>query len=112
MDSSLDIFRITADYLERRLTLGDVQEWLVPRLGIFLLDNRSTAAELAGLFELGFADIAAGEADEEELRGLVLDFVRDNATVFLADTAVSTSSNAVTDISLLEPAPRSTFQPA
>ena len=76
------------------MALDDVQEWLVPRLGIFLVDLHCTASELAGLLELGFADVAMGEADEEELRDLISDFLRANETIQLASAVRTTTGNA------------------
>ena len=98
MDLSLDIFGVTHRYLEGGLTLDDVQEWLVPRLGSFLVDPDCTASQLAGLFELCFADIAAGEADEDELRDLISDFLRANETIMLASAVRTTTSNATVSI--------------
>ena len=114
MDPSLDIFGVTHRYLEGDLTLDDLQEWLVPRLGSFLVDPHCTASELAGLLELCFADIAAGEADEDELRGLISDFLRANETIVLASaSAVQTATtNATVSIQpIFAGTLRSTYQP-
>jgi hypothetical protein len=112
VDPSLDIFGVTHRYLERDLTLDDLQEWLVPRLGAFLVDPHSTASELAGLLELCFADTAAGEADENELRDLIDDFIRTNSTIVLASPVQTGTSNAMTSIEqLFVGTPQSTFQP-
>lgn len=112
MDASLDIFGVTHRYLDGDLALDDVQEWLVPHLGIFLVDLHSTASELAGLLEVGFADVAAGETDEEELRQLIGDFLRANETIQLASAVQTTTSNAT---AVLEPlfvgTPESDFNP-
>jgi hypothetical protein len=83
MDSSLDIFRVGHRYLDGEISLDEVQEWLAPRLGEYLVDPRSTASQLVGLLELGSFDIAAGEADEEELDSLINAFLRDNETIQL-----------------------------
>ena len=113
MDLSLDIFGVTHRYLAGDLTLDDLQEWLVPRLGGFLVDPHCTASELAGLLELCFADIAAGEADEDELRDLIGDFIRTNDTIVLASAVRATTGNAMTSIEpLFVGTPQSTFQPA
>ncbi len=113
VNSSLDIFKVTYRYLEGSLTLDAVQEWLVPRLGIFLVDPRSTPSQLAGLLELGFADIAAGEADEEELRALIGDFLRENETIELASVLRTASGNAMMSLQPLfaGPPPQFTFSP-
>jgi hypothetical protein len=93
VDSSLSIFRVAHSYLEGHLTLDDVQEWLVPRLGIFLIAPRSTPSELAGLFELGFADVAAGEADEKELQRLIGEFLREHQAIELGSAVRTASTN-------------------
>jgi hypothetical protein len=112
VDPSLDIFRVAHCYLEGDLTLDDLQEWLVPRLGIFLVDPHCTASELAGLLEVCFADIAAGEADEDEVRDLIGDFLRTNEMIVLANVVRTTTSNARASIQpLFAGIPRSTFNP-
>jgi len=98
VDDSLDIFRVARDYIESRITLSDLEEWLVPRLGFFLRDLNSTASQLAAVVEISFADVAAGEATEEEIRGLVSDFIRDNQPVFLTEGKAATASNAYTEV--------------
>lgn len=98
MDPSLDIFGLTHRYLDGAVALDDVQEWLVPRLGIFLVDPHATASELAGLLELGFADIAAGEADEGELRELVSAFLRENESIQLASEQWTAATNVTVSI--------------
>ncbi len=92
---------MTHRYLEQDLDLDSVQEWLVPRLGMFLSDSRSTAADLAGLFELGFADISAGESDENELRAMVGEFLRENEVIEWGSAIQSTATNAVAAVGTL-----------
>ena len=95
MDPELDIFQMTRAYLAGELTLDALQEWLVPRLGVFLADPESTSSQLAGLLELTFADIASCEADEEELRALVDEFLREHETIRLAGQMQTASANAM-----------------
>lgn len=98
MDDSLDILRIARDYVDGTISLDDVQEWLVPRLGIFLADPHSTASELAGLLELGFADIAAGEADEREFRDLISGFFREHDSIQLPSAVRTDTSNTTVSV--------------
>ena len=98
MDDSLDILRIARDYVDGTISLDDVQEWLVPRLGIFLADPHSTASELAGLLELGFADIAADEADEREFRDLISGFFREHDSIQLPSEVQTAAANSTVSI--------------
>jgi len=98
VDDPLDIFGIAHDYSESRLTMAAVEKWLVPRLGLFLADPDSTPGQLAGLIELGFADISAGEADEAEIRGLVLEFLREHEAIQLPAPLRAGASNSVTPV--------------
>lgn len=83
--------------MDGRSTLDDVQEWLVPILGLFLADTTSTASELAGLWELGFADVAAGEYGEPELHDLLGDFLRDHEAiqVNIGHSITSAATNSI-----------------
>ena len=95
VDDPLDIFQIAHNYTEGRVTMADLEEWLVPRLGVFLADPDSTPSQLAGLIELSSADLADGESDEAEVRRLVLAFLREHEIIHLPDPLRAGASNSV-----------------
>lgn len=94
MDAALDIFRIAHAYVEKEETLDSIEEWLVPRLGEFLSNPQSTPSQLAALFELSSADVAAREADDDEIRSLVHDFLRTHENIQLVGDVATASSNS------------------
>jgi hypothetical protein len=112
LDSSLDIFSIARRYTDGEIDLDAMQEWIVPRLGEFLVDARSTAAELAGLIELVTADVQCGESDLEEARAVISEFLRQQETITLARDSQTTSGNGIRSIGpLFAGSPDSSFTP-
>ena len=71
MSTSIDIFAKVTSYLEHRITLRELESWLVPMLPIYLLNPDSAAANLVGLIELGLAEIQAGIRSEKSLKRLL-----------------------------------------
>jgi len=71
MSTSIDIFSKITDYLEHRITMRELESWLVPMLPIYLLNPDSAAANLIGLIELGLAEIQAGIRSEKSFKRLL-----------------------------------------
>ena len=71
MSTSIDIFSEVTNYLEHRITLRELESWLVPMLPIYLLNPDSAAANLVGLIELGLAEIQAGIRSEKSFKRLL-----------------------------------------
>lgn len=70
----LEIFDIARAYLTGDIPIVDVENWLVPNLGYFLLQPQTTAADLALTMELAFAELSDGLIDEDELRAVLNEF--------------------------------------
>lgn len=85
-DSSAGIFSQVHRYLSGEASLAELEDWIVPRLGELLADPRSTAHELAGTIELGLAEMAAGDLDEEGFRSLLREFAATHRTLVLRIT--------------------------
>jgi len=85
------------EFATGRRALDDVQEWLVPRLGSFLVeDDAGNGTDLAGLFELLFAEVASGETTEQEARQTIRESLRDAVvTTNVPDATIAASSNTV-----------------
>lgn len=88
MEATPNIFRKVSDYLEHRITLEELEDWLVRNLGLFLSppskDAPDDASELAGTIELGLAEMSKGHRTEEEFRALVEEFIRSREFVFIS----------------------------
>ena len=78
MSTSIEIFSKVNDYIERRLTLHQLESWLVCVLPTYLSQPSSATAELAGTIELGLAEIQAGIRNERSLRRLLASYVAYN----------------------------------
>ena len=71
MSTSIEVFAKVQDYVDRRITLHELESWLVNRLPIYLSNPKTAAAELVGVIELGLAEIQAGIRSERSLRKLL-----------------------------------------
>ncbi len=71
MATSNDIFYKVNEYITRRITLEDLESWLVNMLPVYLLNPDSDEANLAGTIELGLAEISADIRSERSLRTLL-----------------------------------------
>ena len=71
MFTSIDVFSRVTDYIERRITLQELESWLVPMLPVYLANPDSAAAELVGAIELGLAELSAGILSERSVRKLL-----------------------------------------
>lgn len=68
MNTSLELLAKIQDYLERRLTLQDLESWLVVRLHIYLVNPASEVARLANLVELSLVEFHDGIRGERSIR--------------------------------------------
>ncbi len=68
-------------YLEGRIALEDLEDWLVPRLPSFLTFAPSADAQVAGAVELGLAEINDDLITEEQFREYLAETVRKEPTV-------------------------------
>jgi len=71
MITSIEIFSKADDYLEKRISLHELESWLVSMLPIYLSNPTSEAAELVSVIELGLAEINADIRTERSLRLLL-----------------------------------------
>ena len=68
MTTSIEIFSKVNDYLDKRISLWELESWLVSMLNIYLSNPNSKAAELVGVIELGLAEINANIRTERSFR--------------------------------------------
>jgi hypothetical protein len=81
MDLTSEIFRKVFQYLDGKINLEDVEDWLVPHLYEFLTLPTSSASELAGVVELGLAEMSSGQCSEEDFRSLLKKYIRKHDTI-------------------------------
>jgi hypothetical protein len=71
MSTSLDLYSKVTDYIEKNITLSELESWLVLMLPLYLSNPDSETAILASRIELGLAEINAGITTERTLRNLL-----------------------------------------
>lgn len=113
MPTSIEIFSRVSDYIEHRMTLRELESWLICMLPTYLSNPGSAVAELAGTIELGLAEIQAGIRNERSLRRLLAQFVAHNPVRYemyphqtvTNETASSASSTEPMTPAWLDPSP-------
>lgn len=81
MDLTSEIFRKVFQYLDGKISLEDVEDWLVPHLYELLILAPCSASELAGVIELGLAEISNGQSSEEDFRSLLRKYILEHNTI-------------------------------
>jgi hypothetical protein len=104
MSTSIEIYSKLSEYLARRITLRDLESWLVPRLPIYLENPDSAVGQLAGVIELCLAELQAGIIAERSVRGRLLRYAPRESLIWLkypnesqddVHTAASSTAGAV-----------------
>ena len=75
MSDSIEIFSKVNDYIERRITLWDLESWLVPRLPLYFEHPHSAVGQLASAIELCLAELQGGIRSERSVKTLLRDQV-------------------------------------
>jgi hypothetical protein len=99
MDLTSEIFRKVFQYLDGKISVEDVEDWLVPHLYELLTLPPSSASELAGIIELGLAEISNDQSSEEDFRSLLTKYILEHNTITIdmrPPELVCTSSSANT----------------
>ena len=99
MDLTSEIFRKVFQYLDSKIDVEDIEDWLVPHLYEFLTLPPCSASELAGVIELSLAEMSNGQCSEEDFRSLLKKYVLEHNTITIdvrPPELVCTSSSANT----------------
>jgi hypothetical protein len=82
-------------YIDGKISMGDLQQWYVPRLPILL--TSSYTEELVSTIELGLIEVGSGLRSEGEFRELLGEFIRQHETITIqypeTDIVISTSAS-------------------
>ncbi len=76
-------------YLEGRITLEQLEEWIVTRWRQLFALPHSGASDLAGSIERGLAEISDGVTTEDEFKQTLLEALRREATTGIAYTEIA-----------------------
>ncbi len=99
MITSIEIFSWANDYLEKRISLHELESWLVSMLPVYLSNPTSEAAELVGVIELGLAEINADISTERSLRLLLRKHLVNNKVTSMQYTDLDSTDLTVATIS-------------
>ena len=95
MNASMELFSKLNDYLERRITLWDLESWLAPRLPIFLDAPDSVVGRMAGAIELCIAELQDGLKSERTVKQVLKRYQEVQRTVWISPES-SPQSNITT----------------
>jgi hypothetical protein len=100
---SSDLREKIFQYIESDISKAQLEEWLVPKLPVFLRYPESADADVVSAVELGLAEILTGIKTEDDFRKFLRQVVQEQiavATFFPSAPSVnveSTSSNQLYD---------------
>ncbi len=78
---SYELREKVAQFVGHRLSIQELEEWLVPRLPLYLTFTPSSDGKLAGAVELGLAELSDGLTTEAELRRSLSALLSEETTV-------------------------------
>ncbi len=78
---SFDLANKVRQYLGNAVGLDELKDWLAGQLPFYLQDPESDDAKLAGVFELGLAEMDDEVGTEEDLRRELKGFMADHQTI-------------------------------
>ncbi len=81
MNLTSEIFRKVFQYLDSEISVEDIEDWLVPHLYEFLALPLCSASELAGVIELGLAEMSGGQCSEDDFRSLLKRYIQEHDTI-------------------------------
>lgn len=67
----MEIYSKIDDYVNHRLSLWELESWLVPRLPLFVTTPETPLGQLAAAVELCLAELQAGLRSERSIRTLL-----------------------------------------
>jgi len=112
MYTSMEIFAVLNDYLERRITLWDLESWLIPRLPLYLQNPDSTAARLAGTIELCLSELQGGIRTERGIKKLLSQQATPEPIYLRPYPSYSSVDEATSSTPVMEPASFGWFDPS
>ena len=94
METAFDILHRTRQYLDGKLSLHEIENWVVHHLDELLSEPGTTPYELAGAIELGLAELSAGNIDEDQLRSDIQSLLAHGSVIFRVGTVAAFTATA------------------
>ncbi len=88
----LSLINMAQAFSRGALALVEFDNWIVLHLPSFLPPHRDAASQLAGLIQLWVAELNQGHRNQDEIRALVGDYMREHAMFMLSEDLVIASS--------------------
>jgi len=83
-------------FVDSEISVEELEDWLVPRLHLFIRDPDSDNANIVAAVELGLSELSSGIQSVEDFRKSLNDELVDFAAIFIqnpSDISVTTGSN-------------------
>ncbi|HLB48125.1 MAG TPA: hypothetical protein VJL59_14050 [Anaerolineales bacterium] len=87
-------------YIKSAISLTDLEEWIVPRLPVFIASAHSADADVVSAVELGLAEINAGLRTEKQLQEYLAQVLREQHVTRLFFNATIQNDSGATNETL------------
>jgi hypothetical protein len=94
---SSELREVVQSFVDEHMNVRELENWIVPRLPVFLCESDSTDAEVVAAVELGLAELSQRIRTLAELRAMLNELLRQEKTVVFrtGSTTTSTSSEQI-----------------
>ncbi len=87
------------EYIQKRISVTDLEEWLVPQIPLLIADPDSAESDLVAAIELGIAEFEAGIRSDENLVRFFEQVLSENNVISVnLSKTVTGSSNVASPI--------------
>jgi hypothetical protein len=77
---SYELEKMVLQYIRCEITIEQLEDWLVPRLPVFLRLPHSSDSDVVAAIELGLAEMSDEIRNEAEFREFLSDVLREHST--------------------------------
>lgn len=87
------------EFVQKRISISDLEEWLVPQIPVLIADPDSAESDLVATIELGIAELEAGIRSSEDLIRFFEQVLSENNVISVnLSKTVAGSSNVASPI--------------
>jgi hypothetical protein len=97
---SSELYNKVIEVIDNQIDIKQLEEWLVPRLPIFLAEPDS--ADVVAAIELGLAEMSDGIRTKEEFSELLLDTIQEQGAILIVDRLYEGRSSNQTSQTVLD----------
>ena len=119
MSMSMELHSKIYEYVSHKISLQELESWIVPRLPYFISQTDSSVEELASAVELCLAELQAGLRSQRSIRAFLARQLGDNPIIWAAvdesqaqdTTGSATSSHPTWMAHWVDPSPTWSIAP-